>query len=262
MGTREHYTPGTFSWVDLVTTDPPSAKAFYGELFGWTANDMPTGDAGVYTMLQCDGDDVAALYEMDPARRAMGIPPHWFSYITVEDADAAAARAREAGGTILAGPFDVMDSGRMVVVQDPTGATFGAWQPGTHIGARRVNDPGCLTWNELQTREPEVAIAFYGQLFGWELERMEEDGKLAYVMIRNGDRANGGMMPMTEAHGDAPPAWLPYFTVPSTDEAAVTARKLGGGVFVEPFDLPNGRIAVVHDPEHAVFALFEGEVDD
>ena len=262
MGKRERYEPGTFCWVDLMTTDPVGAKAFYGELFGWEAEDMPAGDAGTYTMLRLDGDYVCALYEMGAEGREQGTPAHWFPYVSVEDADATASRARELGGTVYSEAFDVLDSGRMAVIGDPTGAVLGAWQPRAHIGARRVNDPGCMTWNELQSRDPEPAAAFYAGLFGWETEPVKQNGNLVYVTIKNAGRPNGGIMPMTEPHGDAPPHWLTYFTVTSCDAAASKVRELGGEVLSEPQDLGAGRIAVVSDPQGAAFALFEGEIDD
>ena len=262
MGKRESYEPGTFCWVELQTTDREGAKAFYGELFGWEAEDMPAGDAGTYTMLRLDGDEVCGLYEMEAERREQGIPPHWFNYVSVEDADATASRARELGGTVYGEVFDVGDGGRMAAIQDPTGAVLGAWQPRQHIGARRVNDPGCLGWNELQSREPAAAASFYTELFGWETETIEENGEPVYVTIKNGGWSNGGIMPMTEQHGDTPTHWLPYFIVPSCDDAAAKVRELGGGVLAGPLDLGAGRIAVVSDPQGAVFALFEGETDD
>jgi predicted enzyme related to lactoylglutathione lyase len=262
MGKRERYEPGTFCWVDLATTDPTGAKAFYGELFGWEAEDMPAGEAGTYTMLRLDGDEVCALYEMDAERREQGIPPHWFSHVSVEDADATAARARELGGTVFGEAFDVLDAGRMAIIQDPTGAMLGAWQPWAFIGARRVNNPGCLGWNELQTSDPEPAATFYAGLFGWETEPIEEDGKLAYVVIRNAGSSNGGIMPMTEQHGGAPSHWLAYFTVPSCEGAVARVQELGGEVLAGPFDIGAGRIAVVGDPQGAAFALFEGDTDD
>ncbi len=262
MGKRQRYEPGTFCWIDLATTDPAGARAFYGELFGWEAEDMPAGEAGTYTMLRLDGDDVGGLYEMDSGQRERGVPPYWFSYVSVDDADAIASRARELGGTVYGEAFDVLDSGRMAVVQDPTGAVLGAWQPRSHIGAGRVNDPGCFTWNELQTRDPETAADFYAALFGWETEPVEQNGDLVYVTIENAGAKNGGIMPMTEQHGDAPPFWLTYFTVPSCDDAVGKVRELGGGLLAGPLDLGAGRIAVVSDPQGAPFALFEGETDD
>jgi len=262
MGKRQRYEPGTFCWIDLATTDPAGAMAFYGELFGWEAEEIPAGEAGTYTMLRLDGDDVGGLYEMDAGQRERGVPPYWFSYVSVDDADAIASRARELGGTVYGEAFDVLDSGRMAVIQDPTGAVLGAWQPRSHIGAGRVNDPGCFTWNELQTRDPETTADFYAALFGWETEPVEQNGDLVYVTIENAGAKNGGIMPMTEQHGDAPPFWLTYFTVRSCDDAVGKVRRVGGEVLAGPLDLGAGRIAVVSDPQGAAFALFEGETDD
>jgi predicted enzyme related to lactoylglutathione lyase len=263
MGKRTRYEAGTFCWTDLATTDPEGAKAFYVGLFGWGTEDTPAGEAGTYTMLKVDGDEVCALYGMEPERRALGIPSHWLSHVSVESADAIAARAEELGGETFGGAFDVEGVGRMALVQDPAGAVLAAWEPGAHVGARRVNDVGCMTWNELQSREPEGAATFYSDLFGWETEAHEYEGRVAYVTIRNAGSENGGVMPMTEAHGDAPPHWLPYFTVASCDDAIARARDLGGKALAGPIELPQpGSIAVLQDPQGAAFAVYEGETDD
>jgi uncharacterized protein len=263
MGKRESYEPGTFCWVDLTTTDPAGAKAFYTSLFGWEAEDVPAGEAGTYTLLRLDGDEVCGLYEMDAGSRQGGVPPHWLSHVRVEDADAVVYRARELGGTVHGEVFDVGEYGRFAIVEDPSGATLVAWQTAANGGARRVNDPGCMTWNELQTRDPRVTAAFYAELFGWEMEPQEEDdGRLAYVIIKNAGRANGGIMPMTEQQADTPPFWLAYFTVTSCDGAVARARELGGEVLAGPMELGAGRIAVLADPQGAAFAFFEGEIDD
>ena len=214
-------------------------------------------------MLKVDGDEVCALYEMEPERRALGISSHWLSHVSVEGADATAARAEEPGGETLGGAFDLGDVGRMALVQDPAGAVLAAWEPGAHVGARRVNDVGCMTWNELQSREPEEAATFYSYLFGWATEAHEYEGRVAYVTIRNAGSENGGVMPMTEAHGDAPPHWLPYFTVGSCDDAIARVRDLGGRGLAGPIELPQpGSIAVLRDPQGAAFAVYEGETDD
>ena len=256
MGKRENYAPGTFCWVDLSTSDANGAKIFYGELFGWEFEDSEIPDGGVYAMCYVQGDVVAAIVQQDEQ------PGHWNNYVTVMSADETATKAKQLGANVFEEPFDVMDSGRMAVVQDPTGAVLGVWQPRAHIGAQRVNDPGCMTWNELQTREPETTAAFYAELFGWEMEPVEEDGRLAYVVIRNSGRSNGGIMPTAEQAYNTPPFWLAYFTVLSCDATAAKVRELGGETLAGPLDLGAGRIAVVSDPQGAVFALFEGETDD
>ncbi|WP_049761364.1 VOC family protein [Rubrobacter xylanophilus] len=250
MGKRDRYAPGTFSWVEPATTDPQGAKAFYGELFGWEAEDMPAGESATYTMLSLDGDHVGGLYGMDAGQRERGVRPYWFGYVSVEEADAAAVRAHELGGAVIEEPFDVLDAGRTAVVQDPTGAMLAAWEPRQRAGAGRVNDPGCLTWNELQTREPEKAATFYEGLFGWQTEPIREDGRTVYVTIKtSGGRPNGGILPLDEAHGDAPSFWLPYFTVASCDGAAARVEALGGGVTAGPMELGAGRVAVARDPQ-------------
>jgi uncharacterized protein len=270
MGKRTSYEPGTFSWVELSTTDPDGAKAFYGELFGWQAEDTPIpADAGggVYTMLKLDGESVAALYEQMKDQREAGIPPNWFSYVTVADADAAAARAKELGGTVHAGPFDVMTQGRMAVIADPQGATFGVWQARDSIGATLVNDPGCLTSNELSTSDPARASEFYSALFGWRFNEQDTQGGPPYWTIEHDGAvrgANGGMHELAPQQREAgiPPHWMPYFTVASVDDAIATTKEAGGTLLAGPIDIPPGRIAGLGDPQGAVFGIFEGEVDD
>lgn len=257
MGKRERYEAGTFCWMDLSTTDREGAKRFYGGLFGWEFEDSEIPGGGVYTMCQVEGDTVAAIAQQDAQ------PGHWNSYVAVTSADETVAKARQLGATVFEEPFDVMESGRMAVLTDPSGAVLCVWEPREHIGAGRVNDPGCMGWNELQTRDPDTAVAFYSALFGWKVEPIEQDGATVYVTIKNqADWMNGGIMPMSEQHGEAPPFWITYFIVPSCDEAVARVKELGGEVLAGPMEPGMGRIAVVSDPQGAVFAVFEGETDE
>src|SRR3954454_4623790 len=121
MGERTSYEPGTFCWVDLATTDQDGAKSFYSELFGWEADDRPAGEGITYSMQRLRGKDVAAIAPQPPQQREMGVPPLWNSYVSVTSADEAADRAKELGATVHAPPFDVLDAGRMAVIQDPQG---------------------------------------------------------------------------------------------------------------------------------------------
>jgi uncharacterized protein len=268
MGKRTSYPPGTFSHVELSTTDPEGAKTFYAQLFGWDADDRPIPEdagGGVYTMLKLGDEEVAALYEQRPDQREAGVPPNWFSYVTVADADAAAERAKELGGAVHAGPFDVMTAGRMAVVADPAGGMFGVWQAGDSIGATQVNDPGCLTMNELSTNDVAGASAFYEGLFGWKVEELDTGDAPPYWAIHHDGAArnlNGGMRELAPEQQGIPPHWMPYFTVASVDDAIETASAGGGSVVAGPIEIPAGRIAVVHDPQGAFFGIFEGEVDD
>ena len=256
MGERTTYPPGTFSWTDLATSDPDDAKRFYTGLFGWEFEDQPIpGDDAVYTMLRKDGKDVAALFQ---ARE--GMPTFWGSYVTVESADSAAARATELGGTLVVEPFDVMDVGRMAVIHDPTGAIFSVWEPHGSIGASLVNVPGALTLNQLGTPDPQKAEEFYAGLFGWRTEQVA-GGDTPYWGIYLGDRLNGGMMRI-DPDGGIPPHWLTFFGSPDVDADAGRIGELGGQVTLPPMDVPGGRILVAQDPQGAFFGLFAGRFDD
>jgi predicted enzyme related to lactoylglutathione lyase len=254
MGKRKSYKPGTFCWVDLSTPDSEGAKGFYGSLFGWEFRDDEI-PGGVYTMCLSQGDEVAAIARQDEH------PAHWNNHVSVTSADETAAKARDLGATLIEDPFDVREFGRMAVLADPGGAMLCAWEPRTHIGAGRVNDLGCMSWNELQTHDSDTAGNFYRALFGWETEPIQDNGTLVYTTIKNAGFQNGGFMPMSEERGDTPSFWLPYFTVSSCDGAVEKVRGSGGALFAGPMDLPAGRIAVLGNPQGAAFAVFEGPTD-
>lgn len=248
------YPSGTPSWVDLATPDAEAAKTFYTSLFGWTAEDLASGEDSTYTMLSQGDKIVAAVYEQSEDMRSGGVPPAWLTYISVEDVDAAAKEVPTHGGTVMGEPFDVLDSGRMVLVAEPSGSTFALWQAGQHAGAQLVNEPGAMCWNEVITRDTDAAGSFFSQLLGW--EKKEEDmGETAYFTFSLADQQVAGMMPMTEEMGDVPPSWLTYFAVEDCDVAVGKAKKLGAEVISEPMDIPPGRFACLRDPQGAPFAV-------
>ncbi len=250
MYTVTKFPHGTFSWVDCVSTDAEKAKAFYMDLFGWGKIEVPMGDDATYTMFQLQGKNVAALAPMQPEVRAMGIPSHWNNYVTVDDVDALANVVTDNGGSIVYGPMDVFDSGRMIQVHDPTGAGIGLWQPRNHIGAGIVNTVGALCWNELNTPDAEAAKTFYAALFGWEFA-----SDAHYIHILNRGRGNGGMLQMDTG---MPPCWMPYFHIADIDAGVVRVKELGGNVVVPQNKLPDGSTwSVVADPAGAHFYLIQ-----
>ena len=259
MGDRTNYTPGTFSWADLTTTDQDAAKRFYGELFGWEATDNPVGDGVVYSMMSLGGKAAAAISPQPQQQRDAGVPPVWNSYITVDSADDALAKAKELGATVHADAFDVMDVGRMGVVQDPQGAFFLVWQPKSHIGASVVNAPGAICWNELASPNPEASASFYSQLLGWTTEAME-GMDMTYLIIKTADGSlNGGIR--SQMPGE-PPYWLVYFGTEDAEQFAEKVKQLGGEVVAGPMPIGPGTIAIARDPQGGVFAVFAGDFDD
>ena len=264
----DNYPHGLFSWADLSSPDPERAKEFYSGLFGWEGEDQHDPDGNyIYTMFTMAGKNVAG---MGPQPETMqGMPPVWNSYINVNSVDDVVAAATAAGGTVLTPPMDVMDSGRMAFLQDPEGAAFGIWQPGTHRGADLFLEAGTMGWNELATRDPDAATAFYGSVFPWSFNKMAEDESPAdYRTIHmdtkidgDGDMDddfNGGMIKMDENWPDEIPShWMVYFRVDDTDAAAARVKELGGNVSVEPFQTPAGKIAVINDPVGGTISIID-----
>jgi predicted enzyme related to lactoylglutathione lyase len=246
----EKYDNGVPSWVDLGAPDLDASKAFYGGLLGWDCPEGPP-EAGGYSVCLLNGKSVAGLGpQMNP-----GMPAMWLTYVNVDSADDTAAKITAAGGTIFAGPMDVMDVGRMAVFADPMGAVIGLWQPGTHTGAQLANEPGTYCWSELVTTDLDASKTFYKAVFGWDAaEQGPPDGPPVYTEWKLGERSMGGMMAKTpEMPAEMPPNWGVYFAVSDTDAAVAKAQELGGALFMGPMDIEPGRFAVLADPQGAIF---------
>jgi len=258
MTEKTTYAPGTFCWPELSTSAQGAAETFYTTLFGWTTQFTPMGPDSHYTIFLQDGKDVAAGSQINADMATMGVPPNWLSYVSVASVDESVAKAAALGGKLVAGPFDVMEHGRMAVLSDPTGAAFALWQAYGHPGATLLDAPGALVWTELGTNDVKKAAAFYGGLLGWTTEIMKM-GDFEYTIWKRGGTSAGGMYPLTPDMGNMPPNWLSYFGVTDCDGTVAHAIKLGGALVMGPRDIPGtGRIAVLKDPQGAFFAILQG----
>jgi uncharacterized protein len=256
MATVDTHPPGSFSWIELGTTDQNAAKQFYSSLLGWTATDFPMGPSEFYTMFSLNGRNTGACYTLSPEMTAHGVPPHWLLYVAVADADATSAKVEPAGGKVVKPPFDVMDVGRMAVLLDPAGAHFAIWQAKTHQGIGIEGIPGTLCWADLMTPDPARAARFYQDVFSWQAEPGKDNS--AYLHIRTGDKHIGGIPSGESGTANAPPHWLPYFLVQDCDASTAKAKEVGASIFVSPMSMEDvGRWSVVGDPQGATFALFQ-----
>jgi predicted enzyme related to lactoylglutathione lyase len=282
MTDRDRYIPGVPCWVDAVHPDPAAAAEFYGGLFGWECEDsMPDGSAGHYFMARIDGRDAAALGSVPDGAPSTAV---WNTYVWVDSADETAAAAEAAGATIIVPPVDVFDAGRMAMFADPEGAAIAVWQPGRHRGALAVNEHGGVNFNDLHTRDVDRAREFYGAVFGWETLELGP-GAAMWAMPAYGDfleALNPGMrqqmsemgapagfenvvasiVPIDPDDTATPAHWGVTFAVDDANEAAKTAKALGGKVLQEPTDLPWVRMTTIEDPQGAVFVASQFVIEN
>jgi uncharacterized protein len=264
MPKETKYPQGTPNWVELSTSDQSAAKKFYGSLLGWSFDDLPMAQGGVYSMAMLRGEAVAAIAPI-PVGASHATPPGWNTYIAVDDVNATAEKIAPAGGQVVTAPFDVGDAGRMAWVADPTGAVVGLWQAGRRIGATLVNEPGALFWNELLTDKPDTAIAFYEAVLGLTHASVDAAPGTTYHSLKVAGHDVAGCVepPM----GGIPNHWHNYFAVDDADATAHKVAAQGGRIAVDPFDIPwarlltrqvgttVGRAAVVADPQGGLFGV-------
>lgn len=255
MTSRTHYAHGEPCWADLQTRDVGAAKDFYGALFGWTFQDLPTPDGRRYAQAFLGQDLVAVIAPQNPRQEAAGTTGQWNIYFAATDAEEIGEDAVHAGGKLEFGPEQVADTGVLAFVAPPGGGTTGIWQPGTHRGSHRFNEHGAFAWAELLTPRPQAAVAFFQELFGHDVtEYPQDDGGSYSTLIVNGNEV-AGIVPAED--GDEA-GWQVYFGVPDVTKAVDTVIAAGGTVLVEPEDQPEeGCLATIMDPQGGVLSLIQ-----
>ena len=246
---------GVPCWADLTTPDPAAAQAFYGAVLGWDF-DAPGGEEyGGYVIATKRGAPAAG---MGPIQQE-GMPSAWTLYIASDDVEKTAAAVTEHGGTVILPPGQVGRMGSLLVALDPTGAAFGVWQAGEHIGAGIANEPGGLVWEDLRSSDLDRARSFYAGVFGWETRALPDAGPDYYTFALAGTEITLGGMGGMMGHDDVPPHWLVYFAVPDIAAALAAVERRGGSVLMRDFDTPYGRMAAVTDPGGASFWVIEND---
>jgi predicted enzyme related to lactoylglutathione lyase len=260
MSARSGYEPGVPCWVTAVHPDTKAVVPFYEGVFGWETEDlMAADDPGSYVICKLRDREVAALVSNHPAAPA---PPTavWGTNVWVDSADETAAKAAEAGGSVIGEPFDSPGGGRVAVLADPAGAVFCAWQPRGRNGAQLVNESGAWSMSQLVTPDPDAATPFYGAVFGWTTESFAM-GDTEITMWRVPGYVGGEpeqpvsrevIATMVEGQ---PASWQADFWIDDANAAAATAAELGGTVIEGPFEVAGFRRVVLADPQGASFSL-------
>ncbi len=246
--------PGRFVWYELITTDMATAKVFYADVLGWSAQDASTPDLA-YTLFISEGTPVGGLMNLPEDARKLGATSRWMGYVGVDEVDATSDRIKSLGGAVYVPPTN-SNIGRISVVADPQTATLGlvkGLKPGQPQPAE-LGELGRVGWHELLAADRQKAFAFYGELFGWQKADAETSPTDTYQLFSAGGQTIGGMR--TKHPMERGPFWLYYFNISDIDAAAERVKTGGGQILAGPHELPGGSwIVRCTDPQGATFAL-------
>jgi predicted enzyme related to lactoylglutathione lyase len=246
---------GHFAWYELTTTDLKAAMVFYTNVMGWGALDVSV-PGRPYILFTAGKATVSGLMDLPDGATEAGGKPCWIGYVGVDDVDAAARRVERLGGTVHVPPTDIPNISRFSVFADPQTATLALSKSLSPEPPRpaEMDAPGRVGWHELLAADAEKALAFYGELFGWQKADAEASATGTYQLFSAGGQAIGGMLTMPAT---VPvPFWLFYFNVGDIDAATKRVTAGGGRILDAPHELPGGTSVVqCTDPQGAAFAL-------
>ena len=254
MPRRDTAPIGSPCWVDLMTSDTQKSREFYGQLFGWDAEEPAEEFGGYFTFIK-DGVRLAGCMPRMPDTPAE-MPDVWSVYLASDDARKTVDAAAGNGGQVIVAPMDVGDVGTMAIVSDPGGAAIGVWQPGVHQGFGVLAEAGAPSWFELHTRDYDAAVGFYRNVFRWDVHVVSDAAEFRYTTMQHGDASLAGVIDATGFLPDGVPShWVVYFGVDDADAALARIVELGGSIVTAAEDTPYGRLAEATDPTGAAFKL-------
>ncbi|MGA7280001.1 MAG: VOC family protein [Desulfocapsaceae bacterium] len=236
--------PGMFVWHDLLTPDLRSAGEFYQNLFNWQVEYQK--DAA---FVRNDGKLIATIVAMKSSTdKARGT---WIPSVSVKDVDAAAAKVKLQGGTVLKGPADMGKRGRAALIRDSQGADILLLRSPGGDPPMEEATIGAWLWDEIWSSNPEKTAVFYTEVLGCdEVQSIKDDYG---VFTFEGEPLAGIRHLEVEARHLR---WVPVVRVADPEATCRKAEALGGVVRVRPEDAPNvGNTALISDPTGALILI-------
>lgn len=246
--------PGKVVSHELATSDVAKSKAFYGPVFGWTFEDIP-GKPRDYTVVRKDGEFIGGMFEFlrDEGEDRSG---EWIPMFSIPDIDSAAEGMTTAGASIISGPRDLPDRGRLLLATDPHGAVIMLLE--SNRGDPPDSKPGMNSWawNELWTNNPDGALSFYDGLFNFDSEERDSTISEQYFLLSKDGATRGGIMKLPD--DNVRPHWVPFIRVANIAETIDQATALGARVIGKPQKTAHGDLAaLLLDPTRAPLVILE-----
>ncbi len=252
---------GSFIWYELLTRDPVAAKAFYDDVVGWDIGEPMPGGMD-YRMINAPDGMAGGVMALNADMIANGAKPVWLGYFGVDDVDASVASIVADGGKVHMPASDIPDVGRIAMVSDPQGNPFYVMRGASEQNSTAYQRMGIghVSWNELQTPDPEAALAFYAKQFNVTRNGgmpMGEMGEYSFIAnTESGDGMIGAIMGSFQGR----PGWGFYFRVPEISAAKARVEAGGGKLHAEPMQVPGGEwVFHAEDPEGVSFGLVSPE---
>ena len=247
-------THGAVTWIDLSTPDVKAAADFYREVLGWSDIEVSPTPTGDYYIGKVGDRQVGGMMGQGP--ELAGTPSMWTVFVYADDVDVTAARAADAGGTVLTPPFDIPEA-RIAIIADPAGAVFGLFSGPEIQGEFYSQDVGRVCWVELMTRDPATAQRFYADLFVREAVS-QQTGESPYTTFKLGEEMVAGMIRTPAAvPTEVPPYWSAYFTVAACADTEKKVVEMGGELHLPTMSVEMGKFASFADPQGATFNIME-----
>jgi predicted enzyme related to lactoylglutathione lyase len=256
----EHHV-GKVVWADLVTPTISTAEKFYGGLFGWTFQNIHTGDTD-YVLALNQGRPVAGLVEkpMSVSERRQSA---WLTFIAVRDVDAAKRNALSHKAKLLADSVTYPARGRQAILADPEGAIFAILASSSGDPPDYLAAPGEWIWSSLHAKDPDSEAAFYQTLFGYDVYEAESTDGKEHLILSSDDYARSSANSFADTQDRRHAHWLNFIRVENTADMTAKAVALGGRVLVEPrADRHGGMLSVIADPAGAPLGLMEWSDSD
>jgi predicted enzyme related to lactoylglutathione lyase len=244
-----------------MTPDVERAEAFYGKLLGWKFRKMGTGDSA-YTLAYLGDEPMAGIVRVG-AKGSELKQARWIGFISVPDVSKAQRLVVSEGGKVLVGARSLPKRGDLAIFADREGAIFGVMSSSSGDVEDFLSEIGDWIWAQFLSREGDKAATFYSSVGGSSvLEAPKPDGAKRWLLVSQG-YARASIVEIPRDRADARPGWLGYIRVADVGSTVALAQRLDGRVLIEPrADLFDGKVALIADPNGALFGVLQWDAEE